>query len=205
VFADDELISVVDGCHTCCIEDLNTSDHVPIVARICLSQLTTNPVTNKTPLQIDWTQAVRDGTIANYAQAVSNGFANLTQDSSNTRTVDINHDFNTVTSLLLDAAEKTLPVIRTKSRHKHKDKTLSALCAQSSQARRKWIEEGRPMEGPLYEEKFVLYRAVRKRVRYCVAQEKNRRNQRRETSSLPTITKDFVNQRRAGTCHINCV
>ena len=36
------------------------------------------------------------------------------------------------------------------------------------------------MDGPIYEEKCGLRRAVRKRVRYCAAQKENRRIQRRE-------------------------
>ena len=39
VFADSGIVSLMSGCHTLFIDDLNTSDHVPIVANICLSQL----------------------------------------------------------------------------------------------------------------------------------------------------------------------
>ena len=39
IFSDAETVSLMSGCHTLPIEDFNTSDHVPIVANICLSQL----------------------------------------------------------------------------------------------------------------------------------------------------------------------
>ena len=180
VFADSGIVSLMSGCHTLSIDDLNTSDQVPTVANICLSQLPSNPGANATPRPIDWAQAERDGSIVNYKQNVSKGIAAHIHSSSYECVEDINHELKLVTSLLAQVAEKTLPVKKAESRHRFKDATLSALCAQSSLARRKWIDEGRPMDGPIYEEKCGLRRAVRKRVRYCAAQEENRRIQRRD-------------------------
>ena len=126
MFADSGIVSLMSGCHTLSIDDLNTSDQVPIVANICLSQLPSNPGANATPRPIDWAQAERDGSIVNYKQNVSKGIAAHIHSSSYECVEDINHELKLVTSLLAQVAENTLPVKKAESRHRFKDATLSA-------------------------------------------------------------------------------
>ena len=57
---------------------------------------------------------------------------------------------------------------------------LSWLCAQSRAARAAWKEAGCPGEGPVFEEKCRLHRAVRKRVRFCAARSERLQMQRRD-------------------------
>ena len=85
-----------------------------------------------------------------------------------------------VGKLLCDTAMRSLPLLQHKKKPRWKDTTLTSLCAKSRLARQAWREAGSPADGPLYDEKCQLCRAVRKRVRFCAAQDENRRIQRRD-------------------------
>ena len=84
-----------------------------------------------------------------------------------------------VAGLLTDAAEKLLPCVQPRRRTRWRDDTLSCLFAQSRAACVAW--KG-PSEGPLFEEKGRLHRAVRKRVRLCAA-----RSERLRKKLLPCV------------------
>ena len=82
--------------------------------------------------------------------------------------------------MLVETAERLLPRVQPKGHSKWKDDILSRLCAQSSAARKAWKLAGTPSEGPLFEEKGRLRRAVRQRVRFCAARAERQRIQRRD-------------------------
>lgn len=109
IFSDAGAVSLMSSCCTLPVEDLNTSDHVPIVANICLSQLPLPPVAGATPHQIDWVEAERDGAIRSYKRKVTNGIAARIS-SSYESIEDIKCELQIVTSLLIESAKKTLPV-----------------------------------------------------------------------------------------------
>ena len=81
---------------------------------------------------------------------------------------------------LLNAAYNTLPTVRSSRSQLYKDDTLLTLSVQSRTACSRWLESGRPLSGPLYEEKCRLRWAVRQRVCFCAARAERRRVQRRE-------------------------
>ena len=83
-------------------------------------------------------------------------------------------------TLMVEAAEETLPVVQPRRKARMKDDVLSRLCAQSRAAWRVWKEAGSPWEGLLFEQMNKLRREVRKRVHYCAAMTERRRVQRRE-------------------------
>jgi len=85
-----------------------------------------------------------------------------------------------VAGMLVDAAERHLPLVHPRRPTRWRDDTLSCLCTQSRAARAAWKEAGCPLEGPLYEEKGRLRRAVRRRVRFCAARAERLRIQRRD-------------------------
>ena len=93
---------------------------------------------------------------------------------------DIDQKVKYVARVLCDAAEKTLPLIQPRKPRRWKDDTLTTLCAQSRSARRACKDAGCPSEGPLFEEKGRLRRAVRRRVRFCAAKAERMRIQRRD-------------------------
>lgn len=93
---------------------------------------------------------------------------------------ELNHDIDQVAGLLIDAADDFLPHVQSRRKRGWRDDTLTRLCAQSRAARAAWIGAGRPDEGPLFDEKGRLRRAVRKRVRFCAARSERLRMQRRD-------------------------
>ena len=92
----------------------------------------------------------------------------------------LDHEISDVAKILVEIAEKRLPLIRPRGHSHWKDDILSRLCAQSRAARASWKEACAPQEGPLYDEKGRLRRAVRQRVRYCAAKAERLRIQRRD-------------------------
>ena len=123
-----------------------------------------------TPLR---TQAERDGSIMNYKQKVFpptfTPFWMCVE--------DINRELEFIYLFFVGVSDGDIKV---ESQNRFKDATLSTLCAQSSLARCKWTEEGRPTDGPTYEGNCGLHHALRKRVRFCAAHEENPRIQCRK-------------------------
>ena len=93
---------------------------------------------------------------------------------------DVDQELKYVARVLCDTGEKTLPLIQPRKPRRWKDDTLTALCAQSRSACRAWKDADCPSEGPLFEEKSRLHRAVRRRVRFCAAKAERMRIQRRD-------------------------
>ena len=91
----------------------------------------------------------------------------------------LDEEIDLVARMLVDAAERQLSLVLPKRPRKWRDNTLSCLCAQSRAARSVWKQAGCPGEGPLFEEKSRLRRAVR-RVRFCAARAERMRIQRRD-------------------------
>ena len=70
---------------------------------------------------------------------------------------------------IVDAAEKTLPHVQPRRKRRRQDDTLSCLCAQSSGARRLWVDAGHPSTGPSFTEKNRLCSVARRRIRFFAA------------------------------------
>ena len=94
-------------------------------------------------------------------------------------------------NILFDSAQRTLPHVRQSQTQRWNDSTLTTLCSESRQARKASKEAGTTAEGPIYDEKCRLRRAVGKRIRFCAAQAENRRIQRR-SNLYPIIICVFV-------------
>ena len=78
----------------------------------------------------------------------------------------LSQEMGEVAEMLVETAERLVPRVQPKGHSKWKDAVLSHLCAQSSAARKVWKLAGTPSEGPLFEDKGRLRRAVRQRVRF---------------------------------------
>ena len=116
--------------------------------------------------RINWDKARRTSQIDDYISEVqSKPFLNSTYDEAQQVEDEMRH----VAWLLAEAAEKTLPQVQGKRTSRYRDNMLSCPCVQSRVARKAWRKAGGPSDGPLYEEKGRLRRAVRRRVRFCAA------------------------------------
>ena len=178
ILADVEASSCIESCEVLESSDLNTSDHLALsVSLSCdiLTQFANDP----NWIRIDWAKAEKSGAMLNQKE-VSDRLKPFTQRSRGN--VDhIDREIGHVAWLIIDAARKTLPVLKSSKAHRFRDRTLSQLCAKSKEAWRVWSGEGRPSSGPLYDAKCALRREVRQRIKYCSAMEERRRVQRRET------------------------
>ena len=179
IIADKEATSMLSYCQTRPMEDLNTSDHLPLIAEMIYAPVLEEAPTSM-PTRIDWKLAVSSGQTNSYRESIANQLRCLTNNIYD-NVEEIESELYFVSNLLCDAAQRNLPHVQPPKRQRWKDLTLASLCAQSSQARRVWREAGSPGEGPLYVEKCRLHRAVRKRVRFCSAQAENRRIQKRDS------------------------
>ena len=89
---------------------------------------------------------------------------------------DVERELNYVGKLLCDTAVRTLPLSlhSKKTRWRNSALIVCSVCTEQK-ACKSWKDAGSPTEGPLYDEKCHLCRAVRKRVRFCAAQAETRR------------------------------
>ena len=143
---------------SCRVEDdhsHNTSDHLPIISKLCLSLLITAS-TSSNHIALDWTSATRDGCIPQYASLTDHVVAPLlNKDYCSIEEIDA--DISHISKQLIASSLSTIPPFhphRTKSNsNRVYDPRLSTLCWQSRQAYRQWKAAGRPISGPLYEER----------------------------------------------------
>ena len=165
-------------CRTLPIEALNTSDHLPLFADMMYVPTLEEKIHHVLP-RVDWMKAVSSGDIENYRQEVAKCLNRLANNSYDC-VEEVERELYYVSKLLCDSAVRSLPLLQHRKKLRWRDSTLTALCAKSRIARKVWREAGSPSNGPLYDEKCHLHRAVRKRVRFCAAQAENRRIQRRD-------------------------
>ena len=180
VLMDVEAASVMLSCSTHCMDDLNTLDHLPLTARLAYVPCPQGDMQKgQVQPRINWDKARRTGEIDDYVSEVQSRtapFLNSTYDKAQ----QVDDEMRHVAWLLAEAAEKTLPQVQGRRTSMYRDNTLSCLCAQSRAAHKAWREAGCPSDGPLYEEKGQLRRAVRRKVRFCAAAVEHSRIQRRE-------------------------
>ena len=167
------------SCLTHEMADLNTSDHLPITASMLYKAHTGKDEGIFTGRRVDWDYARKTGKVTEYVQEVC---VRLTPLLCNVYegVGQLDHKISDVVKILVEIAEKRLPLIRPRRQSHWKDDILSRLCAQNRAACAAWKEAGTPQEGPLYDEKGRLRRAVRQRVRYCAAKAERLCIQRRD-------------------------
>ena len=178
IFADEEATSMLLRCRILPMEDLNTSDHLPLLADMMYAPVPEEDP-HAMPTRIDWRQAISSGDIDIYRETVAKHVDRLASNSYDC-VEEVEKELNYVGKLLCDTALRTLPRVQHPSRQRWKDSTLNTLCSKSRLAHKAWREAGSPADGALYDEKCRLRRAVRKRLRFCAAQAENRRVQKRD-------------------------
>ena len=176
ILMDVDAISMVSSCSTHSAEELNTSDHLPLMYEAVSASSAGTSLT-----RIDWNLVWESGADEEYSKKIQDGLAPLLKhtymyDDSSQIDSEIEH----VARILVNTADEVLPLIEPKRKTRWKDDVLSRLCAQSRVARQAWRDAGSPAAGPHYEEKGRLRRAVRRRIQFCAAMAERRRIQLRE-------------------------
>ena len=146
---------------------LNTSDHLPISSKLNLSMLTTVSTTPN-HIALDWTSAIRDNCISQYASQTDQVVSPLlNKDYSSIE--EIEADISHVSKQLIDSSLSTIPPLRrpnTNSTRVH-DSHLSTLCWRSRHAYRQWKAAGRSKSGPLYEARKLSKKNVQHHLSKC--------------------------------------
>ena len=127
VFADAGTISLMSGCVIAEIEDLNTSDHVPITVNLIYDSISFVSKSEPVWPRIDWSLAARNGSLLNYQEAVRQCLSSL-PDNCYQQVDDINAEIIQVTGELLIAAYNTLPTVRLPSSRRRN--SLSPVCTE---------------------------------------------------------------------------
>ena len=159
------------------MEDLNTSDHLPLIADMMYSPVFKVP--DPISIKIDWRLAILSGDIETYRNTVADQLNRMASNSYEC-IEKVEKELNFVCNLLFDSTQRTLPHVRQSQRQCWNDSTLTTVCSESRQVRKAWKKAGTPAEGPIYDEKCRLRRAVRKRIRFCAAQAENRKSSKEE-------------------------
>ena len=159
--------------------DLNTSDHLPLSVLLSGSVTKKGRVSDAKMPRIDWYEARKGTYLSSYAKEVRERLTPYL-DKVVDSVEQVDNEVKHVSWLLVDAAVKTLPHSQKRNSQRYQDSTLSSLCVRSRMARRSWREAGCPREGPLYDEKRNLRRAVRRRVKICAAKRVRYRIRKRE-------------------------
>ena len=105
----------------------------------------------------------------------------------------IGDEIESVAVIFQDCAVRLLPCIQPKKRKKWKDDILSGLCLKSYLTCASWKNAGCPSYSPLYEQKNRSRRAVRKRIRRCVAKSERMRAQKRDKLFTRKDSRSFSN------------
>ena len=88
-------------------DDLNTSDHLPIVADMLYAPPVLDEPTSLLPSRVDWEQARNSCLIQEYSHSIGRGLAPLLTNSHGS-IEDMNRELEYITKFLLDTAKKTL-------------------------------------------------------------------------------------------------
>ena len=124
-------------------------------------------------IRIDWAKAEKSGSLLDFQKEVSdrlNPYIRRSHGSNDQIDQEIAH----AAWLIVDAAKKTLPQLKTRKPHRFKDRILSQLCARSKEAQETWYRKGKPLSGAIYNAKCNMWREVQQRTRFCAAMEERR-------------------------------
>ena len=162
LLASQTLASQIEQCYIPDEHELNSSDHLPIVATLTVTHsLIRNEVPSTDKTRINRRKAIRTYSTLVYASQVNFVLRSLINEEYNDVT-EVEEDIQVLTITLLKAAEDTLPHLKSKQNsHKIYNPTLRHLCAQSHKAFRTWKNSGRPRTGENFEARNSTKKAVR--------------------------------------------
>ena len=133
ILMDIEAASMMTSCFTHCMEDLNTSDHLPITVFMAYDACLDN-CSGSNPSGFNWIESKKSGALAVFATEIQRKlepFINRVYDNAEM----ISREIEQIATILHDTAVSLLPCVQLRRRSKWRDDVLSSLCAQSRQAR----------------------------------------------------------------------
>ena len=178
IIASYEASHFIQHCFTHELSPLNCSDHLPITT-VLNTPTTTAAMPHPTMApKINWERARKMNCLHAYQESVSSVITPLLgrlHDSPE----ELNDEIKLVSQQLLIAGQKLLPVCKAPKRRRkwYKDQALARLAACKKAAWDRWSNSGRPIEGPLHEEKVKTRAEFRKRMNICAANEERKRVQ----------------------------
>lgn len=130
---------------------------------------------------LDWSRGEREGTCSVYASQVDEAVRPL-MNKEYSDFESLESDIALVTDQLLTITCQCIPR-RKKAYHSRKqvhDHVLTDLCWKSRSAFRQWKNSGRPLSGPIYNQRIKSKRAVKFHLNACKAREERRRIQQHD-------------------------
>ena len=121
--------------HTHPMEDLNTSDHLPLTVSQSYDARSDSSFGNTTGRlkKIDWVGAKKNGDLAAFSAEITTKleplYSKVYDDAES-----ISGEVARVASILKETADQLLPCIEPRKKKNWKDDILSCLCAKSRQA-----------------------------------------------------------------------
>ena len=170
IFASQNLASLIESCGIMDEHELNTSDHLPIIATLSKAKLVDTPSqVSTTKTKINWREACRTHFTLLYTSQVDNKLSHLINKEYEDIS-EVESDICFLTNTLLKSAEQTLPHIQQKKQQKKiHNPTLKRLCSQSCQAFWDWKQAGRPRSGAIFDTRVAAKRAVQNCLNKCRA------------------------------------
>ena len=134
ILMDIKAASMMTSCRTNPMEDLNTSDHLPLTVSLSYDVCSDgNTPGSSSYKKIDWLGAEKNGDLAAFSAEITSRLETLYN-----RVYDdagcIISEIEQVASILKETADRLLPSIEPRRKKRWRDDTLSCLCAQSYQA-----------------------------------------------------------------------
>ena len=191
-------IDAVRGISSCEILEghpLNISDHLPILCSLNLTHVR-HPISTAFPTKhLDWSQAFKTGTIAQYAKSCDD-IARPLLGKDYSCIEEVKEDIHAVCRKITDAANSLIQRKKVKTGGRLKDQELSHLCWKNRCAFRQWKEAGRPRSGPEFKLRKQCKKEVRSHLNKCKANQEHKQIQRRDELFRQNHPYRFRNQ-----CH----
>ena len=141
ILMDVEAASLMTSCRTHPMEDLNTSDHLPLTVSLSYNVCSDSCCSNTSGMcsykMIDWLSAEKNGDLAAFSAEITSRlellYSRVYEDAKS-----ICCEIEQVASILKETAGRLLPSFEPKRKKKWRNDILSCLCAKSWQARMAW-------------------------------------------------------------------
>ena len=173
------LAELLLSCKTLNDDPLNTSDHLPILAKLVFQQQLLLDDMSVKPPRLNWDLASNDGLYSAQVDEFVKPF--LGNDYSSI--AEIESDLLIASEALVSISCSTIPIKhlnRSLGKRHIKDAFLSNLCWKSRVAFREWKEAGRPLSGLVYEKRKECKRKVSEYISKCRGRLERKSIQRRD-------------------------
>ena len=195
ILIESSVASQVVSCRVHEYHPLNLSDHLPI-SMVFRAETKLPSHTETTTDPINWALAIQRGDTSAYSQEVSSIVSPFLS-TSHHNVEDLHWEIAHVCHCISEAATRLLPHKKHKKRKLFvKDKQLKALCKASKEAWVKWRDAGKPLHGPLADNKKTSKNEVCKFVALARAKQERLRIQKCDQMFKENHTQRFKTSRQ---------